>query len=122
MNSRTSFLICVCSSAGLWLRRVPTGSRRAERRALAVAADHPALARVNDLAAQRAHPLDRGAEVGDREIREREAIAGAGATLVQPEHDPLVLGPPTPAPPQLGGSPPRDRQGRVGAHPPATSW
>jgi hypothetical protein len=37
------------------------------------------------------HRLDRGGDVGDREIGEREAVAWAGAALVQPEHDPCML-------------------------------
>ena len=50
---------------------------------------------MNDLAAQCAHPLDRDRNVGDRKIGKGEAVAGAAAALVQPQHDPLVLGPPT---------------------------
>ena len=44
----------------------------------------------------------RGSKVGDREVGEREAVAGAWAALVQPEHDPLVLG--LPAVPLLGSA------------------
>jgi hypothetical protein len=76
------------------------GAGEAEGRALGVATDHPAIARVDDLAAERSHPLDRGSEVGYGEIREREAVAGTGAALVQPENDPLVPG--LPATPFLG--------------------
>jgi hypothetical protein len=46
---------------------------------------------LDDLAAERLHPLDRGGEVGDREIGKREAVAWAGAALVQPGHDPCML-------------------------------
>lgn len=67
------------------------GAGEPEGRSLGVAADHPALAGVDDLPAERLHPLDCGWEVGDREIGEREAVAWAGAALVQPEHDPFVL-------------------------------
>jgi hypothetical protein len=101
MNSRTSFLICV-SSPALRTRRHHSlrGAGEPEGRALGVTADHPVLARVDDLAAERTHPLDRGSEVGDREIRERKAVAGTGTALVQPENDPLVLS--LPATPFLG--------------------
>jgi len=50
---------------------------------------------MDDLAAERPYPLDRGDEICNREIREREAIARARAALVQPDHDPLVLALPT---------------------------
>jgi len=43
-------------------------SWRARKRPLGVAADHPALAGVDDLAAERPYPLDRGDEVCNREI------------------------------------------------------
>src|SRR5439155_6303795 len=78
------------------------GAGEPEGRALGVAADHPALARVDDLAAECAHPFDGGSEVGDRDVGEREAVAGAWAALVQPEHNPLVLG--LPAAPLLGSA------------------
>src|SRR5437762_13145326 len=92
MNSQTAFLVCsihppLCGcDQSLW------GAGEPEGRGLGVAADHPALARVDDLAAERAHSLDRGGEVGDREIGEREAVTGARAALVQPKHDPLAVG------------------------------
>src|SRR5438128_12519002 len=60
--------------------------------AFGVAADHPALARVDDLAAERTHPFGGGSEVGDGEVGKREAVARPAATLVQPDHDALVLG------------------------------
>ena len=47
---------------------------------------------MDDLAAERAHALDCCSEIHYREIREREAVAGAGTALVQPKHDPVVLG------------------------------
>jgi transposase InsO family protein len=80
----------------------PSGAVEPKGRALGVAADHPALAWVDDLAAERAHSLDGGSEVGDREVGEREAVAGARAAFVQPEHNPLVLG--LPAAPLLGSA------------------
>jgi hypothetical protein len=46
---------------------------------------------MDDLTAERLYPLDRDDEVCNREIRERETIARAGAALVQPNRDPLVL-------------------------------
>lgn len=79
------------TNAGARRRLCRRAASKPERCSLGVAADHPALAGVNDLAAERLHALDRGGEVGDREIREREAVAWAGAALVQPEHDPCIL-------------------------------
>src|SRR3954452_25600173 len=70
---------------------VQRGTSERETRPLGVAADHPALARVDDLAAERLHPLDCGDEVCNREVGEREAIARAGAALVQPDQDSVVL-------------------------------
>src|SRR5439155_21290402 len=67
-------------------------------RALAVAADHPALARVDDLAAERAHPPDYGIEVCDRKIGKREPVARPGPALMQTEHDSVVLGLPATTP------------------------
>src|SRR5204863_3303157 len=93
MNSRTP------SSS----RLLAVGAGESERRAFGVAADDPAFACVADLAAERANPLDCYREARYRQIREREAVAGAGTTLVQSEHDPAVLG--LPAPPVLGPAP-----------------
>ena len=68
------------------------GSREGEGCALGIAADHPPVARMDDLAAESIHPRYGGSEVGDRKVRERKAVARARAALVQPDHDPLVLG------------------------------
>src|SRR5687767_5213106 len=77
------------------LRPLLRGAGEPEGRALAVAADDPALAGVDDPAAERTDPLDRSSKVCDREIRKREAVAGTRAALVQPDNDPFVLGLPT---------------------------
>ncbi len=69
-----------------------TGAGEPEWGALGVSADRPALAGVDDLAAERQHPIGCGSEVADREIREREAVARARAAFVHPERDPLVFG------------------------------
>ena len=71
------------------------GAREPEGRALGVATNHPALARMDDLAAERTHAVDRSSEVRDRQIWEREAVAGTRTALVQPNNDPLVLRLPT---------------------------
>ena len=47
-----------------------TGAGEPEWGALGVSADRPALAGVDDLAAERQHPVGCGSEVADREIRE----------------------------------------------------
>src|SRR5262245_3053561 len=70
---------------------------KSERRAFGVATDRPALAWMDDLTAELAHTLDGGREVCDREVGQREAVAWPAAALVQPEHDPLVLGLPAAA-------------------------
>jgi hypothetical protein len=90
------------SPPGASRRLVVDGPGERERRSLRVAADHPALARVDDLAAERLYVLDRGGEVCNGEVREREAIARAGAALVQANHDAIVLG--LPAVPFFGST------------------
>src|SRR5581483_8918270 len=56
-----------------------------ERAALGVAADRPALARVDHVAAELADALERALEVGYGEIRQRGAVAGAGPAPVHAE-------------------------------------
>jgi hypothetical protein len=47
-----------------------------KRASLGVAADRPHLARMHDRSTLGAHALERGGEIVDREVRERERIAG----------------------------------------------
>jgi|SRR6266542_5621286 len=61
------------------------GSRETERAALGVAADRPAIARVDDAPFQLDEALERPREIRDAEVGQREAIARAAPTLVQPE-------------------------------------
>jgi hypothetical protein len=58
-----------------------------EGAALGVPADRPPLARVDDLAAQLLDAGERLRDVGDGEVGKREAVAGPGPALVQPERN-----------------------------------
>jgi hypothetical protein len=72
-------------------RRAPRGpslaSGEPEGAALGVPADRPPLARVDDLAAQFLDADERLRDVGDVEVGKREAVAGPGPALVQPERN-----------------------------------
>jgi hypothetical protein len=74
--------------AGLTVRLRAGG--QAERAALAVAADAPALPGVDDLAAEVPHPFQGRGHVGDGEVGERHPVAGPRAPCVQPERGTLV--------------------------------
>src|SRR5207244_3148096 len=56
---------------------------QSERRALGVAADRPALPGVHDLSAQFDDLPECGLQVGDRQVGQRETVAGAAAALVE---------------------------------------
>ena len=66
-------------------------SRETERAALGVAADRPALARVDDAPSELDDALERPREIRDAEVRQREAITRALATRVQPERRAIVV-------------------------------
>jgi hypothetical protein len=66
--------------------------RETEWAALGVAADCPALARVDDGPFELDDALECPREIRDAEVRQREAITGAAATVVQPERRALVVG------------------------------
>src|ERR671910_746784 len=73
-------------------RRTPSLSRETERAALGVAADRPALARVHDAPSELDDALERLREIRDAEVRQREAITRAPATLVQQERRASLVG------------------------------
>ena len=52
---------------------------------------------MHHLAAERQHPLERRREVRHGEVRQREAVAGAGAALVHADRHRVVLGLPAAA-------------------------
>src|SRR3954447_6216828 len=83
------------SDSGRWARRYARpreGATRGisgalgerERAALRVAADGPALAGVDDRAAELLDAGDRGRQVLDGQVGQRDAVARAGAALVEP--------------------------------------
>src|SRR3954447_4867290 len=84
-------------TSGFHLRLLRRRSGEPERRPLRVAADRPALARVNDLASEGAHLLERGVEVRYLEIGKRPAVARTAAALVHTDCHAFVLGLPTSA-------------------------
>ena len=66
----------------------PAGHQRpgqTEWRSFGVAADRPALPRMHNLSAQFDDLLECGLQVGDRQVGQREAVAGAAAALVEPD-------------------------------------
>jgi hypothetical protein len=86
---------------GLFDRRRPGGQR--EGTPLRVAADGPALARVDDGAAELGDARQRRAQVGDREVRKRSSISWSGSTTVDAESKTIGV-----------GLPPRSRHGGPG--------
>ena len=74
------------SRCAAWLfGRRGVRTRESERAAFGVPADRPVLARVNDAPSKLDETLERVREIGDAEVGQREPIARATATLVQPE-------------------------------------
>jgi hypothetical protein len=78
----------IASSAGSTGRRRPSEPERCPFR---VAADRPVLPRVHDLPAEFDDLPKRGLQIGDRQVRQREAVAGTTATLVEPDDRASVL-------------------------------
>ena len=66
-------------------RLAPAGAgwcRETERAALRIAADRPAIARMHDGAAELGDALQRGGHVRDREVGQRERVAGTTSARV----------------------------------------
>ena len=98
---------------------VRVGARKGERAALRVLADRPALTWVDDAAAELGDPLQRLGDVGDLEVRQREAVAGATSALVDTDDRRVGARPRLPPDPSLdprGSSPIRASRPRTPSH------
>src|SRR5512132_3332445 len=80
---------------GRSLRRSAGGE--AERVALRVLADRPPRAGVDDRPSERAHLIERGGEIRNREVGQRERVAGPATACVEPDRG--TAGPGLPAVP-----------------------
>src|SRR6201999_2323061 len=82
------------------VRPTPLALLEGEGGALGVAADRPALAGVDDRAAEVLDLTQGAGHVGDREVGERGGVAGAAAALVDADPDAARVGDPAGALPR----------------------